>query len=112
MVSGNCRAGRGTGKFRPCESPDSVELFPLRKAPLMLPCSPASECPSRVDVRLMALAVPAPGLAPDALARFDRKPRRRMREPILPPYHWQLGETLYLLDRTVSGDWSIAEFRF
>mgnify|MGYP000016895532 CR=1 FL=1 len=35
-----------------------------------------------------------------------------MREPALPPYHWQFGETLFLLDRAISGDWSIAEFRF
>jgi hypothetical protein len=78
----------------------------------MLPISSASESPSRVDVRLMALAVPAPGLAPDALARFDWVPRLETLEAVMPPYVWQHGKSLFLLDRTISAEWVVAEFRY
>ena len=78
----------------------------------MLPISTASECPSRVDVRLMALAVPAPGLASDALARFEWTPRLGALESVLTPYVWQHGRALFLLDRTISAEWVVAEFRY
>jgi len=30
----------------------------------------------------------------------------------MPPYVWQHGRSLFLLDRTISAEWVVAEFRY
>jgi hypothetical protein len=75
-------------------------------------CSPTSDAACRVDVRILALAIPAIGLAPDALSRadWDNEIARAETEPRA--WAWQHGTTLIVLDQQADGSWLLAELGF
>jgi hypothetical protein len=73
--------------------------------------STASDGPCRIDVRLLALAIPAGGLAPDALTRVDW--RAMLHSTGIQPsgWVWQRSTHLLMLDRA-NGEWVVAELEF
>jgi len=75
-------------------------------------CSPTSDAACRVDVRILALAIPTLGLAPDALARLDWHESHSQTEPDARAWVWQHGATLLLLDQQADGSWHLSELGF
>lgn len=75
-------------------------------------CSPTSDAACRVDVRILALAIPTLGLAPDALARVDWQESHPQTEQVARTWAWQHGTTLLLLDQQVNGSWHLSELAF
>jgi hypothetical protein len=63
-------------------------------------------------VRLLALAIPAGGLAADALARVDW--RTMIHATGIQPsgWVWQRNTHLFMLDRNDFGQWTVAELEF
>jgi hypothetical protein len=63
-------------------------------------------------VRVLALAIPAGGLASDALARVDW--RAMIQSTGIQPvgWVWQRGTRLFVLDRNEFGQWAVAELEF
>jgi hypothetical protein len=61
---------------------------------------------------VLALAIPAGGLAPDALGRLDW--RTMIQATGLYPTHWvwQRKTHLFMLDRDACGQWVVAELEF
>lgn len=74
--------------------------------------STTSDGPCRVDVRLLALAIPAGGLAPDAMARVDW--RAMIQATGIQPkgWVWQQNTHLFMLERNEFGQWVVAELEF
>lgn len=75
-------------------------------------CPPTSDAACRVDVRILALAIPPIGLAPDAMARADMSADRAETERSARPWVWQHGTTLLLVEQQAQGDWLLSELRF
>lgn len=75
-------------------------------------CPPTSDAACRVDVRILALAIPAIGLAPDALSRADLSTDRASAGRPARPWVWQHGTTLLLLEQQAQGDWLLSELIF
>jgi hypothetical protein len=75
-------------------------------------CPPTSDAACRVDVRILALAIPAIGLAPDALTRADWDKGSARAESESRAWAWQHGTTLIVLDQQVDGSWLLAELGF
>lgn len=78
----------------------------------MSACSTANDGPCRIDVRLLALAIPDGGLAPEAMTRLDW--RTMIQATGLQPagWVWQHKTHLFMLDRTPLGQWAVAELEF
>jgi hypothetical protein len=75
-------------------------------------CPPTSDAACRVDVRILALAIPAAGLKPDALSRADWRDSRTQGEMASQPWMWQHDTTLLVLDRSATGEWLLSELGF
>jgi hypothetical protein len=75
-------------------------------------CSPTSDAACRVDVRILALAIPGIGLAPDAISRADWDNGSARAETERRPWVWQHGSTLIVLDQQADGSWLLAELVF
>lgn len=75
-------------------------------------CPPTSDAACRVDVRILALAIPPIGLAPDALSRADLSADRATARRPVRPWVWQHGTTLLLLEQQEQGDWLLSELAF
>jgi hypothetical protein len=75
-------------------------------------CPPTSDAACRVDVRLLALAIPAIGLAPDALSRADWDNGSARAETDRRAWFWQHGTTLIVLDQQADTSCLLAELGF
>lgn len=86
--------------------------LPPPEGPSMPAGSTASDGPCRIDVRLLALAIPAGGLAPDAMTRLDW--RAMIHSTGIQPkgWVWQQNTHLFMLDRSPFGQWVVAEMEF
>jgi hypothetical protein len=75
-------------------------------------CPPTSDAACRVDVRILALAIPPLGLAPDAIARAEWNGDRAPIELLARPWVWQHGTVLLLLEQQPDSAWLLSELSF
>jgi len=78
----------------------------------MQACSPEGNAYAPVDLRNLASAIPAIGLAPDAVARAAMHLGEPRRWPLNRVWAWQHGNTLIVLDRQSRNRWLLSELTF